>query len=187
VRFACVVATGCTSVAWADIYRWTDKNGNVNYSDVAPPKEQHIKDVVVVTRASRQPAQPAGPTQQELLARIQSLEQQMQAQRNGAPPPNASLPLSYPVYYDPPAPSPPPYYQSPLVQPVTYYDGGYDSGAYDNTYYLPYLYSVVPVYVISPLRAHATRSAFAPRTPGLGAFHGVPGGRRSGVRPAGRR
>jgi Domain of unknown function (DUF4124) len=181
VLFACAMAMGCTSVVWADIYRWTDKDGNVNYSDVAPPKEQHIKDVVVVTRTSRQPAQPAAPTQQELLARIQSLEQQMQAQQNGAPSP------FYPAYYAPPAPSPPPYYQSPPVQHVTYYDGGYDSGAYDNTYYPPYMYSVMPVYVISSVRAHARRSAFAPRALGLGAFHGVPGGRRGGFRPGGRR
>lgn len=187
VLFACVMAMGCTSVVWADIYRWTDKDSNVNYSDVAPPKEQHIKDVVVVTRASRQPAQPAAPTQQELLARIQSLEQQMHAQRNGAPPPGVPPSPSYPAYYASPAPSPPPYYQSPPVQPVTYYDGGYDSGGYDNTYYPPYLYSVVPVYVFSPVRAHATRLAFAPRALGRGAFHGVPGGRRGGVRPGGRR
>jgi Domain of unknown function (DUF4124) len=182
--FACVMAMACTSVVWADIYRWTDKDGNVNYSDVAPPKEQHIKDVVVVTRASRPPAQPAAPAQQELLARIQSLEQQMQAQRNGAPPPG--IPPS-PSYYAPPAPSPPPSYQSAPVQPVTYYDGGYDSGAYYNTYYPPYLYSVVPLYVISPVRAHATRSAFAPRALGRGAFHGGRGGGRGGVRPGGRR
>ena len=176
VLFASVMAMAYTSVVWADIYRWTDKDGNVNYSDVAPPREQHVKDVVVLTRASRPPAQPAAPTQQELLARIQSLEQQMQAQRNGAPPPGVPPSPSYPAYYAPPAPSPPPYYQSPPVQPVTYYDGGYDSGAYDNTYYPPYLNSGVPVYVTSPARAHATRSAFAPRALGRGAFHGGPGG-----------
>jgi hypothetical protein len=38
----------------ADIYKWTDKDGILHYSDVAPDKDQHIKDVVVATRSSRQ-------------------------------------------------------------------------------------------------------------------------------------
>ena len=169
-----VMTMAGTSVVWADIYRWTDKDGNVNYSDVAPPKEQYIKDVVVVTRSSRSPAQPAAPTQQELLARIQSLEQQMQAQRNSAPP-VVSPPPSHAAYYEPPAPPPVAYYQSPPVQPVTYYDAGYDSRDYDRTVYPPYVYSGVPVYVISFVRARATRPAFAPRPSDRGSFHGVAG------------
>jgi Domain of unknown function (DUF4124) len=185
--FACVMAMACTSAVWADIYRWTDKDGNVNYSDVAPLKEQHIKDVVVVTKSSRPAAQSAAPTQQELLARIQSLEQQMQAQRNGAPPPGVSPSPSYQAYYAPAAPSPPPYFQSPPVQPVTYNDGGYDSGTYDNTYSQPYMYSVAPLYVISFAKVHAARSAFAHRALGRGSFHNAPGRGRGGARPEGRR
>jgi hypothetical protein len=181
---------GATTVAWADIYKWTDKDGNVTYSDVAPSKEQRVKDVVVVTRSSKAPAQPTTPTQQELLARIQSLEQQVQTQRNSAPLTGVPPPLSYSAFDPPPAPSPPSYYQyqSPPVQAVSYYDGGYDSGAYANTYYPAFSYSFVPVYVTSPLRVNAKRFAFAPpRTSGRGAFHGGHGGGRGGARPGGRR
>jgi hypothetical protein len=32
----------------ADLYRWTDEKGSINYSDRAPPKSSNVKDVSIV-------------------------------------------------------------------------------------------------------------------------------------------
>jgi hypothetical protein len=183
VRIICVAVAAMMSAAstWADIYRWTDKDGNVNFSDVAPTKEQHARDVVVVTR-SKPASQQAGPSQQELLARVQNLEQQLQAQQYAAatqaPPPVA--------YYPAPTPLPQPVYQPP-VQPMAYYDNSaYDDGSA----YTPYAYPVAPVYVITTLRGRGMRHSFRPRTPLAGSFRGMPGtigGPRPGRPPMGHR
>lgn len=187
-----ILAMAFASATWADIYRWTDKDGNVNYSDVAPPKEQRIKDVVVVTRAKNAPAQPASATEQELLARIQNLEQQLQAQRTPASPAYVAPPPSYSAYSPPPASSPPAYYPSPPVQPVTWPDGGYDNDAFDNAFYPSYT-SVVPLYIFTPARGHGHGRRFGSsvRASGHGSFHGAfaggHGGGRNGGRPGARR
>src|SRR5258706_10904081 len=172
--FFCVMAMGATAAARADIYKWTDKDGILHYSDVAPTKEQQAKDVVVSTRSSNKPPQPPGPSQQELLARIQSLELQLQAQRYDSP-----QPASYPTYYAPPAPPPAPYYPSQPVQAMTYYDAGY-SNAFDNSFFSPFLSAGPPFYVVSSIRTHGSRFGFGARAPGHGSFHGGHGGWRGG-------
>jgi len=170
-----LAATAASTAARADIYRWTDKDGNVNYSDVAPPKEQRIKDVVVVTKSTPAPT----PSQQDLLARIQNLEQQLQAQQYSAPPQGIPQPVA--AYYAPPMPAPQPYIQAPPAQPVTYYDAGYNTG-YDNSLsYAPYV-SAVPVIVVSTIRTRGPRPGFGHRTPGRGPFRGVPPGGRAVAR-----
>jgi hypothetical protein len=180
LSLACVISLGLSPVAWADIYRWTDKDGNLHYSDTAPPTELNIKDVVVVTKSKPQ-VQPSGPSQQELLARIQSLEQQLQAQQNTAPPPVVAMAPSY----APPAPQPV-QYLAPPVQPVIHYDAGYNAGVHDSFYNAPLLTSAVPVFVISATRMHPTRFGSAHRTPGRGSFHGGRGGGGRGIpRPPG--
>jgi hypothetical protein len=176
----------CASAAWADIYRWTDKDGNVNYSDVAPPREQQVADVVVVTKTSK--VQPATPTQQELLARIQNLEQQLQSQQASMPAPMVAAPPVYAAYHAPPVQPPVALYQAPPVPPVTYFDAGYDSSAYAPAFVSPSLFPVAPVFVVTTTRLHPARFGSAHRTHGRGAFHGNRGGGGRGAgRPGGRR
>jgi hypothetical protein len=151
--------------ARADIYRWTDKNGDVVYSNVAPSGEQTAKNVTLVTRSSPYVA-PPGPTNQELVARIQSLEQQLQAQ-SAAPPIMVAGPAypPQPIAYAQPAPMP----------AVTYYDNGL-AGAYDSTYLSPFVSPLLPLTVVSvtPLRG---RSPFVRRGIGRDWNHGGFGSR----------
>jgi hypothetical protein len=165
---AAIAAAAFSPAAKADIYRWTDKEGNVNFSDVAPTREQQVKDVVVVTRSSKTP-QPTGPSQQELLARVQSLEQQLQSQQYIAATQAAAPPAV--AYYPTPAPAPQVIYQAPPVQPMTYYD----NAAYDDGVGLgvPYTYPVAPIYVVSTFKGRGPRFGMNPRGP-HGSFRGVP-------------
>jgi hypothetical protein len=153
------------SAARADIYRWTDKNGDVVYSNVAPSGEQTARNVTLVTKSSPY-VSPPGPTNQELVARIQSLEQQLQAQ-SAAQPILVAGPAFPPqsMAYAQPAPAP----------AVPYYDSGL-AGAYDNTYLSPFVSPLLPLTVVSvtPLRG---RSPFARRGIGRDWTHGGFGSR----------
>ena len=155
-----------SAAAHADIYRWTDKNGDVVYSNVPPPDEQTARNMTLVTKATTTPVQPPpGPTQQELLARIQSLEQQVQAQSL------APLAVAAPAYQAPPV-----VHIQPAPQPVvTYYD---PSPGYD-THYSPFASPFLPLTVVSvaPLRSrgHFHRKGF-----GRDGLHGSIGHRGGG-------
>ena len=155
------------SVAHADIYRWTDRNGDVVYSNIPPPDEQTARNLTLVTKATTTPVQPPpGPTQQELLARIQSLEQQVQAQSL------APVAVAAPAHQAPPV-----VHIQPAPQPVVAY---YDSGqpAYD-TPFSPFAAPFLPVTVVSvaPFRG---RGHFARKGHGRDGWHGSIGHRGGG-------
>ena len=157
--------------AWGDIYKWTDEQGRIYYSDSPPPASGKAKNVVVVEKEVR-----PTPTEQALLARIKALERQQQAPQYAAQPPAVPPPTPYGGYY-PPAPPPPP--------PPSYYDSGYDSGYYSSGYYPSYpiyYYPVTSSYAVYPARAYRTPPAFAAQHGGFsrgGAGH-VGGGVRGG-------
>ncbi|MEO7762509.1 MAG: DUF4124 domain-containing protein [Casimicrobiaceae bacterium] len=180
-----------TTVARADIYRWIDKNGDLNYSDVAPSKEQAAKDVTVVTRSSK-PVPASAATQQTLLARIQNLEQQLHEQRAAPPTPSAYVPA--PSAYGPAPPAyapaayatPAPYYTPPV--PAPYYDA-YAGSGYDRAYLAPsYAYPLTPAYSYSVyfVRNKLLRSVHTHRGPMRGPLHGMPGRGAGGAGPRAR-
>ena len=65
-----LAAMGAAANACADIYRWTDKNGDLHYSNVMPSEQS--RSLTLVTKTSAVPAQPAS-TQHELVNRVQGL------------------------------------------------------------------------------------------------------------------
>jgi len=159
------------ATAWGDIYKWIDEQGRVNISNIPPPDAGKAKNVEIVLKEVK-------PTEQELLARIERLERQLQTPQYAAQPPAAPPPTPYGGYY-PPAPPPPP---SP-----SYYDSGYDPGygnGYDSSYYPSnypsyypsYSYPVVPAYAVYPRRAFISRPVSAAARGGAfrggGSFHG---------------
>ena len=140
----CAFAGVLSSVpAWADIYRWTNKKGELVYSNVLPSGAETVKGLVLVTKATTTPVQPAaGPTQQELLARVKNLELQLQAQAA------VPAPIVMPAHVSPPA-----YYQPPAPPVVPYYDTGW-AGGYDNSYLLPFASSLLPLTVVTVTPLH---------------------------------
>ncbi len=172
--FPVLVSLVIPAAAWGDIYKWVDEQGRVSYSDVPPPTSGRAKNVEVVQKEPK-----LTPSEQALLARIQSLERQVQAQRYAAQAPAVPPPTPYPSYY-PPAPQPPP--PSP-----SYYDSGYSGGYYGSypgyaTYYPSYAYPIAASYVTYPTRAFISRPVFAPAHGGFshsgGGHAGGHGGRR---------
>ena len=175
--FSGLAALLTSSIAQADIYRWTDKNGDVVFSNVAPSDGQTAWNVTLVTKSSTIPVQapPPGPTNQELAARIQSLEHQLQIAAQAA----AAAPVyqSPPVVYVQPAPTP----------VVTYHDSGL-AGAYESSLY-PFVPSMLPVTVVTVTPFRGRSSHFDRRGMrhssfhgggGRGGNHGSPGGNRGG-------
>jgi hypothetical protein len=172
------------AAAWGDVYKWTDAKGITVFSDILPKTGEKVKNFEVVAKAARPEtkaqAQAVTPAEQAVLARVEMLERQLQAQQYAAAAPAVSPPTTYSNYY-PPAPPPPPpsssYYDS------GYYGSGYDSGYYPS-YYPSYTYPVVRSYSYAayPARTFISRPVFA--APRGGLFHGggghVGGGFRGG-------
>lgn len=165
-----IVSLAVPATAWGDIYKWTDEKGGINFSDSPPPAPGKVKNLEVVAKETK----PA-PTEQALLARIESLERQLQVPRYPAQAPAAQPPMPYGGY---PQAMPP---------PSNYYDSGYDSG-YDSSYYAgaypgyypTYSYPVVPVYsyAVVPRRAFFGRPAHVARRNGFAHTGGGHRGRR---------
>jgi hypothetical protein len=147
--------------AWADIYKWTDANGGIVFSDVLPPQSEKVKNFEVVSKLARPgtSAQAVAPKEQALLSRIENLERELQARQYAPPPPDAAPPPEY-GGYSPPASQPPP--------PATsYYDSGYYGGYYPS-YYPSYGYSIVTPYSYAiPARSYISRPAFAVGRPAI--------------------
>ena len=155
------------ATAWGDIYKWTDEKGRTHYSDAAPPTSGKVKNVELVQKEIKRT-----PTEQALLARIESLERQQQARQYAPQAPAPAPPMPYGGYY-PPTPPPPP--------PPSYYDSGYDSGYYSSyypSYYPSYYYPVARAYAVYSARAFVARPVFAASRGG--SFHG--GGGHGGRR-----
>ena len=168
--FAALISLVVPATALGDIYKWVDEQGRISYSDVPPPTSGKAMNVEVVRKDPK-----LTPSEQALLARIQSLERQVEAQRYVAQAPAVPPPTPYPSYY-PPAPPPP----SP---PPNYYDSGY-YGSYPSypTYYPAYSYPVVASYVAYPARAFINRPGFAPSHGGFSHGRGGHGGGHGGRR-----
>ena len=135
------------ATVWGDIYKWTDEKGITNYSDSPPPTSGKVKDVEVVRKDIK-----TTPTEQAMLARIQSLERQLHAPQYAAQTPAARPPMPYGGY------------SPPMPPPSDYYDSGYDSSYYPDTYsnyYPAYYYPVVPAYsyMVLPRRKFFSRPA----------------------------
>jgi hypothetical protein len=146
--FPALISLVIPATAWGDIYKWTDEQGRTYYSDVPPPTSGKAKNVEVVQKEPK-----LTPAEQALLARIQSLERQVQAQRYAAQAPAAPPPTPYPSYYPSTPPPPPP----------SYYDSGYDSGYYGSYYpsYYPTYYYPAYSYPVYRARAIIARPVFA--------------------------
>lgn len=132
------------ALAGADIYKWTDEQGGIVYSN-SPP--ENAKVAGNIERVIKERAAP--PREQVLQERIDALERRLQSQP-----------------YSPPAsPAPPP----PSVAPPAYSDGGYyypppppDYTRYSVPAFFPvYRYPLLPAYsyVVYP-RAIGARPAF---------------------------
>jgi hypothetical protein len=151
--------------AAADIYKWTDERGSVNFSNVEPPKSAKARNVQVIateTKTAPVPEHTATPTEQALLDRIKLLERQVQAQ---AAAPRAVAPV--------PALAPAPTYYPPPMQPPPQqaYSDSYDNAYYPgyDTAYAPAYYYPVPAYTYAayPRRYFVGRPGFVG-----GGFHG---------------
>jgi hypothetical protein len=148
------------ATAWSDIYKWTDEQGKTNFSNVPPTKPGKVKSVEIVLKEAR----PTPPTEQALLARIESLERQLQVRQYTTQAPAVPPPTPYGGYY-PPTPPPPP--------PPNYYDSGYGSSYYPS--YYPSYYTPSYSYAAYPARAFIGRPVFA--APRGGSFRGGGGHR----------
>ena len=150
--------------AWGDIFKWTDEQGRINLSNVPPPALGKAKNIEIVLKEARSASIPqhvATPTEQALLARIESLERQLQTRQYA--PPVAAVPPSAPsVGYYPTAPPPP---------PPGYY------GTYSG-YYPGYSYPVPASYAVYPARAYVAQPAYLGSRSGLAHGGGHHRGRR---------
>ena len=186
VSWLCALLPGLIPLAAAqsalgDIYKWTDAQGNTNFSNLPPAKSEKARNVMVVAKESGPsaiPARTAAPTEQELMARIENLEHQLQARQSAAlAPPGAPPAASHAP--PPPAPYAGYYPVAPPAQLQYYYDNSNDSGYYP-AYAPNYYYPVLPWYAYGayPRRAFFARPGF--NTGFRGSFHG--GGGHGGRR-----
>jgi hypothetical protein len=161
---ALAAAVFAPASAQGDIYKWVDEQGITVISDRAPADPAKVSGMRLLSKApqsaARVPVSAPDPApsakEQELEARIEDLERQLQEQQSTPPPaPQVSDDGGY--YPAPPAPEPDSY-------------GGYASG-YSAVYYpVPY-YAAPPVYsvIVVPARpavhrrTPARRPAFAPQ------------------------
>jgi hypothetical protein len=116
-------------VARADIYTWTDANGRVNISNLAPPDGVKVTSVVRETPKPVLPMQFAAtaapqPDVQVLNDRVRQLELEVELARRQAP---AAAPTI--IYANAPAPQPPAQY-SYGPDPAPNYGYGYGYGGY---------------------------------------------------------
>src|SRR5215471_6583639 len=116
-------------VARADIYTWTDANGRVNISNLAPPDGVQVTSVVRETPKPLVPMQFAAPSPpqqdvQVLSDRVRQLELEVELARRQAP---AVAPTI--IYANVPAQQPPAQY-SYAPEPAPSYGYGYGYGGY---------------------------------------------------------
>jgi len=135
------------AAAWADVYRWVDEKGGIVFSNVQPAKTRYAKNIEVVVEEETISDTASAPvtatrSEPELLARVNRLERQLQAQQYQAPLP----------------PPPPDHYASPYpgnYSPGSYYPSSYYPGIYYPSYYAlgpVFPYVVVTTRFIRPAR-----------------------------------
>jgi hypothetical protein len=111
--------------AGAEIYGWVDPSGGVTYSNLPPPKDARVIEVIPDEPPPSPQAQAAAhdAEMKTLNDRVRQLERELQASRMEAPP----YPVSAPPYGSPPGYGPPPAYGAPPPYPS--YDAGAGYGA----------------------------------------------------------
>lgn len=129
----------------ADIYKWTDDQGGIVYSNSLPENPKKAANVERVVKERVVP-----PSEQSLLDRIDNLERRLRTQT-----------------YAPPAPPAPPV---PSVAPPAYHDGGYYyppppphyTGHIVPVFYPVYRHPLTPAYsyVVYPARSVGASPAF---------------------------
>lgn len=148
--------------AMADMYRWVDAKGVVNYSNIPPPADANAKRIAeteptvsVIPPPEKNAEQLQAAREAALLRRIEQLEDELAALRT-----TAAAAATYPY----PVPAPEVTYGVPVVYP----------------------YAVWSWPIVKPGRGHGSfkpgRPGFKPRHPGFGSFGG-PGARPAGVMP----
>jgi len=170
---AAVISLAIPATAWGDIFKWTDAQGRTNFSNVPPTDSGKAKNVEIVLKETRPTSiqqHVATPTEQALLARIESLERELRNRQYATQAPPVPPPAPYGGYY-PPTPTPPP-------PSTSYYGSGYAS--YPG-YYPTYYYSIATSYAVYPARAYYPPPAYVAPRGGFshaGGGHGGRGGRR---------
>jgi len=110
--FGALIAAGAAlapSAATAEIYGWVDPSGSVTYSNLPPPKNARVIDVIEEAPPPSPQAQAAAEAahQAEMRAlneRVRQLEQELQLSRyDSAPPPPPYPGVAAPSYGPPPA------------------------------------------------------------------------------------
>jgi hypothetical protein len=132
------------SQAAAEIYGWVDASGSVTYSNLPPPKNARVVDVIPETPPPSPQAMAAAEAahQSEMRAlneKVRQIELERQQARSAA-----AYPAGAPPSYGPP----PSYGQAPSYGPAASYDSGCDAAYYDcdlwdgpayyNTGFLPF-------------------------------------------------
>jgi Domain of unknown function (DUF4124) len=112
------LSLGCGAAA-ADLYRWVDAQGVVNYSNIPPPRGVQAKQipdtqptVSIIPPPERQAELKQAAHEAELLRRIEQLEDELAAMRRASPPT---------VIYTYPVPDPAVTYSTPVVYPYAVY------------------------------------------------------------------
>jgi hypothetical protein len=96
------------SAAMAEIYGWVDPSGSVTYSNLPPPKNARVIDVIEETPPPTPQAQAAAEAAHEaqmraLNERVRQLEQELQLSRYDSAPPAPPYPsVAAPSYGPPP-------------------------------------------------------------------------------------
>jgi len=112
--------------ASAEIYAWVDPSGAVTYSNLPPPKDARVIEVIQDIPAPSPQSQAAAEAahrseMQALNERVQQVERELQQSRMPAPPPPMPYPSAAPPSYGPP----------PGYGPVASYGPGCDPEYYD--------------------------------------------------------
>jgi len=104
--FVCALALAAPLAAQAEIYRWVDDRGVINYSSIRPEGVKKVTQIAadsgrVSTVPGISPELVAQQRQLELEARIQRLERELYEQRarDAMAPAQAYPAYSYPAYY----------------------------------------------------------------------------------------
>jgi hypothetical protein len=126
--------------AGGDIYKWTDEQGSIVYSNSLPEKPHAAANVERVIKE-----RPAPPREQALQERIDNLERQLQAPPATPAPPSPAPTGYHDGSYTYPPPAPPAHISSnaPVFHPG-------------------HLYPLIPAYsyVVFPVRPYMVRPAF---------------------------
>lgn len=110
-KLLCAAALFASGAAQAQVYKWTDAEGKLHYSDTPPPsnKAQTVDDKVSVVPAQSPSPQAVEAMEQRMERREKEAEEEREAIRAresaAAPPPEepyraADAPYYYPPYYD---------------------------------------------------------------------------------------